>query len=154
SDGAVDDLRSAYTARPDVEEAAFDALYGQLLEARGDLEALLGRPLSRGVEATFVVYEPGCFYRRHVDSLAGVDPAGSGGRAYSFVVYLTGEQPWQPSDGGALRVFCDALGEEVEEEVLPAAGLLVLFDSKRVSHEVMPTRRQRTCLVGWFREEV
>lgn len=137
-----------------MEEAAFDALYGQLLEARGDLEALLGHPLSRGVEATFVVYEPGCFYRRHVDSLAGVDPAGSGGRAYSFVVYLTGEQPWQPSDGGALRVFCDALGEEVEEEVLPAAGLLVLFDSKRVSHEVMPTRRQRTCLVGWFREEV
>mmetsp|Transcript_30323 Transcript_30323/g.99882 ORF Transcript_30323/g.99882 Transcript_30323/m.99882 type:complete len:294 (-) Transcript_30323:26-907(-) len=50
-------------------------------------------------------------------------------------------------------VVVGAVGEEVEEEVLPAAGLLVLFDSKRVSHEVMPTRRQRTCLVGWFREE-
>ena len=58
---------------------------------------------------------------------------------------------WSASDGGMLRVFDSAGGERVREDLPPESGSLVLFDSKRVSHEVLPTRRQRACLVGWFR---
>ena len=47
----------------------------------------------------------------------------------------------------------DERDEAAEVEVLPESGLLVAFDSKRLWHEVMPTRRERTCLVGWFRSE-
>ena len=37
------------------------------------------------------------------------------------------------------------------QELLPQSGSLVLFDSKRVWHEVLPTLRERACLVGWYR---
>ena len=49
-------------------------------------------------------------------------------------------------DGGALRVHSDG----TYYEILPDAGSLVLFDSMAVEHEVRPTRRERTCLIGWF----
>ena len=181
SNGAEDDLRRALTSRPDVEDPAFDELYERLLYVREELESALGRELSSGIEATFVVYQPGDYYRKHIDSIGGVDPTGSGRRAVSFIVYLpSNDEEWRESDGGALRVFAaddgepgggeedsteeeDRAGEQraaaaqpshgrPAEDVLPEAGLLVLFDSKRVWHEVMPTMRERACLVGWFRE--
>ena len=33
---------------------------------------------------------------------------------------------------------------------MPESGLLVLFDSTSVEHEVLVTQRERTCLIGWF----
>ena len=41
------------------------------------------------------------------------------------------------------------IGEEACE-YLPESGALALFDSTALEHEVLPTRRERTCLVGWF----
>ena len=31
---------------------------------------------------------------------------------------------------------------------------LAMFDSTRLEHEVRPTRRERTCLIGWFHTPV
>ena len=163
SNGAQDDLRRALTSRPSVEDPAFDELYERLLFVREELEGVLGRELSSGIEATFVVYQPGDYYRKHIDSIQGVDAGGSGRRAVSFIVYLPSSDAWRESDGGALRIFPAVCREDGEaaaqhphghptEDVLPEAGLLVLFDSKRVWHEVRPTMRERACLVGWFRE--
>ena len=39
------------------------------------------------------------------------------------------------------------------EDVLPESGLLVIFDSKSLWHEVLPTSSHRLCLVGWFLHE-
>ena len=105
------------------------------------------------MEATFVVYPAGKgYYRRHVDSIANVDEEGSGCRSISFVCYLT-EPGWTARDGGELRVYASgAAGAAVRRDILPESGTLVLFDSKRVWHEVLPTRRERACLVGWMRE--
>ena len=150
SDGQQDDLRSAFTCKPDINEPAFSVLYDMIDDVRLELQSSLG-PLSPGVEASFVVYPPDGFYKRHIDSLGGVDAEGSGRRRVSFICYLTeSKRAWTHEDGGALRCF---RGEDTDEffDVLPESGSLVLFDSKLVWHEVRPTRRERTCLVGWFR---
>ena len=73
-------------------------------------------------------------------------------RAVSFICYLN-EPGWSSSDGGALRVHRG--GDSADDEggvadFLPESGSLVLFDSLAVEHEVLPTHRERTCLIGWF----
>lgn len=155
SNGARDELRSALTCRVNVNTDAFDALHERLDVARHELSLGLGVNLASGFEATYVVYPPGGYYKRHVDAIDGVDEHGSGRRACSFIAYLSQPaSPWTPHDGGALR--CYNRGADVEEDhvdVLPESGLLVLFDSKKLWHEVRPTQRERACLVGWFRTE-
>ena len=49
-------------------------------------------------------------------------------------------------DSGQLRVY----GQAGPQEFLPLSGGLVLFDSTNLEHEVLPTKRERTCLIGWF----
>ena len=145
SNGARDDLRAALTCKPDINDDRFYALYERLDELRAWLGPALGMPLGTGIECTFVVYPAGGYYQRHIDSLDG-EP-GSGRRALSFICYLNAPGAWAARDGGALRVEeCGA----PPREILPEGGSLVLFDSKRVWHEVLPTRRERACLVGWF----
>lgn len=155
SDGQEDDLRAAMTCKPDLGSAAFSRLYERLDVVREELARRLGRELARGMEATYVVYPHGGYYRRHVDSLAGVDVGGSGSRSVSFICYLN-EPGWTEHDGGQLRIYSHGgrfgLSESAHVDVLPECGSLVLFDSKLVSHEVLPTRRERACLVGWMRE--
>jgi SM-20-related protein len=153
SNGENDDLRAALTCRPNVESDAFDVLYEQLETVREELEIIIGRPLSSGIEATYVIYPVGGFYKRHIDSLEGIDPGGSGRRSISFICYLPDPEPaWTPDDGGQLRVFSSDVPGSDFVDLLPESGSLVLFDSKSVWHEVMPTQRERACLVGWFRE--
>ena len=67
SDGSKDDLRSALTCKPDVNSDAFDALYERILGVREEAESMLGRTLSPGIEATYVIYPPGGYYKRHVE---------------------------------------------------------------------------------------
>ena len=147
---------------------AFWALHAALDEVRVGLGQLLGRRHARGFEIAYVVYPSGGFYQRHMDSLAGVDPVGTGRRSVSFICYLT-EPGWQRADGGALRVWegSDSRNGGVTDgakgpehstgypenecrDLLPESGSVVLFDSKLVWHEVLPTKRERACVVGWF----
>ena len=78
-------------------------------------------------EVMYVVYPPGGYYKRHIDSLANVDQMGSGRRSVSFVCYLT--PPWTENDGGELRVYGGEHPEMVAEYP-PESGSLVVFDSK------------------------
>ena len=41
-------------------------------------------------------------------------------------------------------------GEEMAR-VVPRAGTLLLFMSEEIEHEVLPTRRDRASIAGWFR---
>jgi SM-20-related protein len=110
------------------------------------LRLLINRALTLGLfehEVHFARYAPGAFYTRHVDTFAG-----SSSRIVSTVLYLN--EQWQEDDGGALRLHLDeAAGEHVD--VLPVAGRLVLFFSERFPHEVLPARRERWSLTGWYR---
>eukprot|EP00908_Phaeocystis_cordata_P002941 Transcript_13185.p1 GENE.Transcript_13185~~Transcript_13185.p1 ORF type:complete len:145 (+),score=24.62 Transcript_13185:369-803(+) len=137
------------TSMTDMDDDAMCVLHDRLDAVRLQLGPMLGQPLSPGIEATYVVYPEGGYYKRHIDGVVG-DPQGSGRRCVSFICYLN-EPGWTAKDGGALRVYDDADCERLcAYDLLPESGSLVLFDSKRVWHEVLPTRRERPCLVGWF----
>lgn len=95
------------------------------------------------LEAHFARYGPGARYARHLDRFR--DDAR---RVVTAILYLN--EGWRPEDGGALRLWLDEAGESETVTVLPEGGTLVLFLSARFWHEVLPARRERLSLTGWF----
>lgn len=123
---------------------AFVALWERLDMVRQQLEDELQVSLLQEIEIHYVQYPKGGFYRRHVDDFDSAEPRSSR-RHVAFICYLT-PLGWRPADGGALRVF---VGDK-HTDIQPSPGTLVLFDAFKVQHEVLPTARERDCLVGWF----
>lgn len=155
--------------RPDRSIGDWEALFclwERLDTVRQQLAAETGCPLLPEMELHYVRYPEGGFYGRHVDDYAQEAPAvpqaldsneQGGRRAVSFICYLTPPgRPWSSADGGELRAFRGSRMEEADdvadecEDLEPNPGSLVLFDSCRVEHEVLPTNRPRDCLIGWF----
>ena len=95
------------------------------------------------LETHFAVYSPGGGYQRHLDRFRDDDR-----RSLTVILYLN-EPDWRQEDGGLLRFWPDP--ETVPLEFLPAGGTLVVFLSDRFWHEVVPAKRQRLSLTGWFR---
>jgi SM-20-related protein len=111
-----------------------------------DLRLGLNRRLFLGLfdyEAHFAVYEPGAYYRKHLDAFQG-----NTNRVLTTVLYLNRE--WRAEDGGELLVY-KAEGEAVLEAVAPRFGKLVIFLSEAFPHEVIASRRRRYSIAGWFR---
>ena len=96
------------------------------------------------LEAHFAVYPPGTCYRRHLDRFRDSDL-----RTLSCVLYLN--EAWQPEDGGQLRLYLDSEADEPYLDVTPTAGTLACFLSADFPHEVLPARRERLAVTGWFR---
>jgi SM-20-related protein len=111
------------------------------------LRATLNAALYLGLvslEAHFAHYPPGASYRVHVDRFRDDDT-----RALSVVLYLN--EGWSPADDGRLRLYLERAGEVPYVDVLPEGGTLVTFLADRFAHEVLPARRERLSLTGWFR---
>lgn len=113
----------------------------RMTELRRELNRLLFAGLV-SLEAHFAVYPPGAFYGKHVDRFAS-----SADRAISCVLYLN--RDWRPEHGGALRLYASDRAAPVD--VLPEAGVCVLFRSDSIYHEVLPAARERFSVTGWFR---
>ena len=79
-------------------------------------------------------------YARHLDRFRDNDA-----RVLSSVLYLNAD--WQADDGGALRLHLS----DGPLDVTPTGGTLALFLSADVEHEVLPARRERLSVAGWFR---
>ena len=147
----ADHMRSAESCDPIDRDrnlgrwTAFFAMWERLDLVRQELEAELGLSLLPEMEISYVRYPVGGFYQRHVDDTHTDDSSDTTRRAVSFVCFLP-DDDWQASDGGLLRIF----GEHACQDLIPQAGALVLFDSCQVEHEVLPTRRERLVLVGWW----
>lgn len=126
------------------------------LDWSGRLQSYLNRRLFLGLfsfESHFAHYGPGAFYGKHLDAFkaqANQSDAGGDGsnRIVSLVVYLNSH--WQPEDGGELVLYA-AVGEPEVGRVTPALGTLVVFLSEDVPHEVLPARRDRFSIAGWYR---
>ena len=117
------------------------------LSAFDALRMTLNRQLQLGLfelEAHFAAYPPGAFYRRHRDQQTGSDS-----RVVSCVLYLNCD--WKAGDGGQLRLYLDSGQSANYQDVPPEGGTLVCFMSERFWHEVLPARRVRLSLTGWFR---
>jgi SM-20-related protein len=93
-------------------------------------------------EAHYARYEEGGFYKKHVDALKG-----GRNRIVSTATYLT--PGWKEPDAGHLVLY-DAQDRELKR-ILPVAGTLALFMSEDIPHEVLPPRRQRSSIAGWYR---
>jgi SM-20-related protein len=50
-----------------------------------------------------------------------------------------------------LRIYHGSHEDEVGRDLLPDAGRLVCFLSDRFPHQVLPARRERFSLTGWFK---
>lgn len=96
-------------------------------------------------ECHYAWYPPGGFYRRHLDAFRGSDS-----RRVSTILYLNPD--WQPGEGGELRLYAgEKAGEDIVQDIDPAWGRMVLFLSEVFPHEVLPVRKARYSLTGWFR---
>lgn len=95
------------------------------------------------VELHFARYAPGSRYTRHLDRFRD-DSA----RVVSCVLYLN--EDWNAEDGGQLRLYASD-DAPATVDVMPRAGTLVTFLSERFPHEVLPARRERWSVTGWFR---
>ena len=111
-----------------------------------DLRRALNRRLYLGLfefEAQFLLYPPGGFYARHVDSLAGAR-----NRVVSLVAYLN--PGWRAEDGGELVIWRGA-EERAVVQIAPEAGTLVLMLSEEIPHEARAATVTRRAIAGWFR---
>jgi SM-20-related protein len=120
------------------------AAYSQALE---DLRLRLNRACFLSLidyECHFARYQPGGFYKRHLDVFRE-----NRRRRISCVFYLNFN--WTTADGGQLRLFLPRENGEITVDILPLAGRLVVFDSHTIEHEVLPALRPRSSLAGWFR---
>jgi SM-20-related protein len=119
-------------------------------EALETVRASLNRELFLGLfdlEAHLACYPPGAFYKAHLDCHRGVSV-----RTVSAILYLN--RDWTPDDGGLLRLYTDREAGTSGPflDIAPEFGKLVLFLSADFWHEVLPAKRERFSLTGWFRK--
>nr|WP_240919656.1 2OG-Fe(II) oxygenase [Oceanimonas sp. MB9] len=110
-----------------------------------ELQQLFNRQLFMGLrdyECHYARYDQGDFYKKHLDAFRG-----RSNRRLTTVLYLNDD--WQPDQGGELLIYGDR-GEPLHR-VRPEGGTLVCFLSERFPHEVLPARRPRLSIAGWFR---
>ncbi|WP_116474538.1 2OG-Fe(II) oxygenase [Zobellella maritima] len=116
------------------------------LALMAEIQQQMNRQLFMGLqdyECHYARYQAGDFYKKHLDAFRG-----RSNRRLTTVAYLNPE--WQAQDGGELLVY-DPQGRHPILQVLPQAGTLVCFLSERFPHEVLPARRTRLSIAGWFR---
>ncbi|MFL6195404.1 MAG: 2OG-Fe(II) oxygenase [Thermoanaerobaculia bacterium] len=95
-------------------------------------------------EGHLAVYPPGSFYKKHLDRFQNASQ-----RVVSCILYLN--EDWSPEDGGQLRLYDGPEEGARYRDVLPEGGTLAVFLSGDVYHEVLPSKRERVSLTGWFR---
>lgn len=99
----------------------------------------------RSFEGHFARYPIGSFYKRHLDQFQAVPH-----RVVTVILYLN--DSWTQEEEGALRMYISQEdGSELIEDVLPVGGRLVIFLSGEIPHEVLPTKKERISITGWFR---
>lgn len=115
-----------------------------------ELRLAANRELQLGLfdlEAHFARYPAGARYRKHLDTFRH-----DGRRTLSVICYLNAD--WQEADGGKLRIYLDEADPGRHVDILPEGGTLACFLSHRFPHEVLPARRERLSLTGWFRRRI
>jgi len=126
-------------------EGTSDATHGWIALTEA-LRERLNRELFLGLfsyESHYAQYQPGDYYKRHLDAFQG-----EANRRVSTVLYLN--PGWQPDEGGELVIYTDA-ADRTGIRVTPAFATLVCFLSERYPHEVLPAKRTRYSVAGWYR---
>ena len=95
-------------------------------------------------EGHFAIYPEGAFYKPHLDRhRLSMD------RLMTVILYLNPN--WQPEDGGELKIRTTPGSEDGPFELIePRMGTMVCFLSGDHWHEVLPARKTRASITGWF----
>lgn len=93
------------------------------------------------IEAHFAVYQPGNFYKKHIDQFATTLD-----RRISCVYYLN--QDWQPEHGGELKLY--DLDDNPQINIEPYGNRLVCFNSD-LPHEVSTAYHIRYSIASWLK---
>jgi predicted 2-oxoglutarate/Fe(II)-dependent dioxygenase YbiX len=122
------------------------------LDAQRDAVARFFRWRLRGREGVNVLrYEPGGFYKPHVDRAVMPAWPPAARRRVTVVLFLDSSRAADPSGsftGGVLRLF--GHGQDKPVEIVPKRGMLVAFPAAML-HEVSPvTDGHRDTVVDWF----
>lgn len=92
-------------------------------------------------ETHFALYQPGAFYKKHVDQFQTTK-----NRKISCVYYLN--ENWQPNFGGELTLYTHQ--DELLEKVAPIGNRFICFNSE-LPHEVELTHHPRYSIAGWMK---
>ncbi len=117
------------------------------LDSMSSLQQAINQSFFLGLfelESHFAIYPPGAGYQKHFDRFIGRNE-----RKVSCILYLN--EDWTKDYGGALRMYLDQKDENNYIDITPQAGTLVVFLSEEFLHEVLPAKRERISLTGWFR---
>jgi len=117
------------------------------LNAMAQLQQAINQAFFLGLfelESHFAIYPPGSAYQKHLDQFIGKVE-----RKVSSILYLNDN--WDAHDGGQLRMYLDQKDEMNFIDITPQAGTLVVFLSRDFFHEVLPAKRERISITGWFR---
>ena len=122
-----------------------NGVQSEFLNFTNELKDVLNRELYLGLsyyESHFAKYEEGDFYEKHVDAFKN-----SKNRIVTTVYYLN--EQWDEKDGGELVIYDE--NDELITKLAPYANTLVVFMSDRFPHEVLPAKKKRFSIAGWFR---
>jgi PKHD-type hydroxylase len=137
----------------EVPEAILDVIEACLDAQRDAIGAFFGRPIRSREGVSLLRYEPGGFYRPHIDRADVPSWPEAADRDVTVVLFLGTSQDREADgefEGGLLRIFPDSRGA-VPVEIAATRGTLVAFPSDMV-HEVTPvTSGRRDTIVDWFR---
>lgn len=117
------------------------------LGAMAELQQAINQVLFLGLfelESHFAIYLSGTGYQKHLDQFIG-----KAERKVSCILYLSDD--WHSDDGGQLRMYLNKKDDSRFIDITPEAGTLVVFLSSDFLHEVLPTKRERMSITGWFR---
>lgn len=121
----------------------------QFLQFTETLRHALNEAFYLGLQRTefhYARYDAGEGYARHLDQHRGQPH-----RRITLILYLTPDR--QPDDGGELCLFKPDDPQQEWLRIAPERGRLVLFRSELIPHAVLPTRRPRWSMTGWFRND-
>lgn len=130
-----------------LEQSGSSEAQKECLDRFEEMRLKLNRELQLGLfefECHFARYTPGAFYRKHLDQFSR-----DSRRRLSSILYLNSN--WQSEDGGELRLYLERKPVSGHVDIRPDGGTLVLFLSDRFPHEVLPAKRERLSLTGWFK---
>jgi SM-20-related protein len=92
-------------------------------------------------ETHFAVYQPGTYYKKHIDQFAAQKT-----RKISCVYYLN--KDWQTEFGGALKLYNKE--DQLIQNILPQENRFICFNSE-LAHEVSLTHQARYSIAGWLK---
>lgn len=127
-----------------VDEDSVEPAVHAYLEQTLHIANILNQSLFLGLiefETHFAAYQPGSFYKKHIDQFATKKT-----RKISCVYYLN--EDWQEEFGGELKLYNKE--DQLIQNVSPLPNRFICFNSE-LPHEVSVTNHPRYSITGWMK---